>query len=146
MTLVHPSDKHLTITEMGFNKPSSKADSVAYRSISWLTITPNLPIAYQSHRNTAFPNNTTDFWIPLISASLEAITEVIALRKGDFADESQKTAHHQCNLATEPPRHLILCETITSFAISLKSIKRASERLENVLESPNRCIAYLSHY
>ena len=145
MTLVHPSDKHLTITEMGFNKPSSKADFDRL-SVDFLTITPNLPIAYQSHRNTAFPNNTTDFWIPLISASLEAITEVIALRKGDFADESQKTAHHQGNLATEPPRHLILCETITDFAISLKSIIKASERLENVLESPNRCIANLSDH
>lgn len=96
--------------------------------------------------NTAFPNNTIGSWIQPISAFLEAITEVIALRKGDFADESQKTAHHQGNLATEPPRHLILCKVITDLAISLKSIIRASERLKNVLESPNRCIAYLSHY
>lgn len=89
--------------------------------------------------NTAFPNNTIGSWIQPISAFLES-------RKGDFADESQKTAHHQGNLATEPPRHLILCETITSFAISLKSITKASERLENVLESPNRCIANLSDH
>lgn len=89
--------------------------------------------------NTAFPNNTIGSWIQPISAFLES-------RKGDFADESQKTAHHQGNLATEPPRHLILCKVITDLAISLKSIIRASERLKNVLESPNRCIAYLSHH